>query len=105
MTYKIFLTSRAEHSLEEISMYYLSEHSQQRALKVIASIEAAFDNIVKAPMRNPVCFDIDKPVVHIRQAIVHNTFKIVYRIINDRIEIIEIFHGNRNTELLKDISD
>ena len=52
----------------------------------------------------PVCFDLAKPQENIRQAIVHHTFKIIFRIQKDKIEIIEIFHGNRNPEFLKDIS-
>ena len=105
MAYKLIVMPRAKSSLEEIGSYYLSEHSLQRALKVIASIEEAFDSIVKAPKRNPVCFDVETPSESIRQTIVHNTFKIIYRINGDYIEITEVFHGSRDTNLLKDIND
>ena len=55
------------------------------------------------PYAYPVCFDVKKPVKEIRQYIVHGTFKIVYRIKKDKIEVLEIFHGNRNPAELTDI--
>ena len=101
---KLVLTIRAEQSLEEISDYYLIQHSLARAIKVIQSIEEAFHKISDSPNSYPVCFDIEKPVVNIRQIIVHNTFKIIYRVEKDKIEIIEIFHGRRNPGLIRDIN-
>ncbi len=100
---KLVLTQRAESSLEEITDYYLTEHSFERTTKVIDSVEKAFDKIVASPKSYPVCFDIKQPTENIRQIIVHHTFKIVYRIQKDKIEVIEIFHGKRNPELLADI--
>jgi plasmid stabilization system protein ParE len=97
------LTDRAKASLEEIADYYFIEHSASRAEKVLQSIYGAFDKIAKAPMQFALCLDIEVPKDNIRQMIVHSTFKVIYRIKPDSIEIIEVFHGNRNDELLKDI--
>jgi len=77
---KVHLTGRAQSSLEDITEYYLFKYSAERALKVVQSIEEAFDKISKSPKQFPVCFDIEMPAENIRQAIVHSTFKIVYRI-------------------------
>ena len=98
---KLVLTASAETSLEEITDYYITHHSAERAIKVIDSIEEAFDRIVSSPNSYPVCFDVPKPTENMRQLIVHHTFKVIYRIADDRIEIIEVFHGKRNPELLK----
>lgn len=100
---KLVLTERAEHSLNEITDYYLTEHSAERATKILHSIDNAFGKIVGSPKSYPICFDVKNPSENIRQIIVHHTFKIVYRIQKNTIEVIEIFHGNRNPELLKDI--
>ena len=100
---KIVLTDRADNSLEEIIDYYLTEHSASRAEKVVRSIDEAFDKIIRRPFSFPICFDIDIPQENIRQIIVHNTYKIVYRIQTNQIQVLEIFHGNRNESLLKDI--
>ena len=102
---KLVLTQRAENSLEEITDYYLEEHSVERAIKVISSIEEAFYKITASPNSYPVCFDIKKPSENIRQVIVHHTFKVIYRIQKDKIEVIEIFHGKRNPDLLTDADD
>ena len=75
------------------------------ALKVIQSIEEAFDKICDSPNSYPVCFDIDVPANNIRQIIVHNTFKVIYRVAKDKLEIIEIFHGRRNPELIRNVND
>jgi plasmid stabilization system protein ParE len=99
----VVLTQRAQTSLEEITDYYLSEHTASRTIKVIESIEEAFELIARKPKNYPVCFDIKEPVENIRQIIVHNTFKIVYRIQKDKIEVLEIFHSKRNPVRLKDI--
>ena len=100
---KLVLTQRAQSSLEEITDYYLTEYSAERATKVIDSIEEAFDKAIASPKNYPVCFDIKPSSENIRQIIVHNTFKIIYRIKKEKIEVIEIFHGKRNPELLTDI--
>ena len=84
---KVVLTARAQSSVEEITDYYLTEHSAKRAEKVVQSIEEAFDKISVSPKSFPLCFDIEKPAENIRQIIVHHTFKIVYRISTDKIEI------------------
>ncbi len=101
--FKLVLTQRAENSLEEITDYYLTEHTAERATKVIDSIEEAFDKIIASPKSYPVCFDVKQPTESIRQIIVHHTFKIVYRIKTDKIEVLEVFHGKRNPELLVDM--
>jgi plasmid stabilization system protein ParE len=98
---KVILTKKAEASLEEIVSYYLSEHSAERATKVIDSFDDSFEKISKSPQIFPVCFDIKKPILSVRQMIVHNTFKIIFRIQKDKIQILEIFHGKRNPKLLK----
>lgn len=102
---KLVLTERAENSLEEITDYYLTEHSVERATKVIQSIDDALNKIVASPKSYPVCFDVKNPSENIRQIIVHHTFKIVYRIQKNKIEVLEIFHGKRNPELLGDIAE
>ena len=101
----LVLTQRAETSLEEIIDYYLTQHSAQRATKVIDSIEEAFGKITASPKSYPVCFDVAQPAENIRQIIVHHTFKIVYRLQKDKIEVLEILHGKRNPELLADIDE
>jgi plasmid stabilization system protein ParE len=101
--HRVVLTNRAETSLQEITDYYLLEFTPERAMKVIDSIVIAFAKIARKPQLFPVNFDIAHPQQNIRQAIVHNTFKIIFRFNDKEIEIIEIFHGSRNPRLLKDI--
>lgn len=102
---KLVLTTRAEQSLEDIIDYYLLRHSAKRAEKVLQTIESAFDEIKYSPQKFHVCLDVKSPTNSIRQMIVHQTFKIVYRIMSTQIEIIEIFHGSRNPDLILDIAD
>jgi len=64
----------------QITEYYLAKHSDKRALKVVQSIEEAFNEIASSPKHYPVCFDVEIPSENVRQIIVQNTFKIVYRI-------------------------
>ena len=98
---KLLLTKRAEISLEEITDYYLTRHSVNRTKKVIKSLEEAFEKILASPHSYAICFDIEQPQKNTRQMIVHNTFKVIYRIEVDKIIIIEVFHGSRNPDLLK----
>ena len=100
---KVILTEDADATLEDIIHYYLTEHSTGRAAKVVQSVDLAFEQISKAPLRFPKCLDILEPDENVRQIVVHSTFRIIYRIKPDYIQIIEIFHGNRNDQLLKDI--
>ena len=100
---KVVLTSRADASLADIVDYYPMEHSASRAQKVIQSLDEAFEKIAKRPFSFPVNFDLILPQENIRQIIVHNTFKVIYRVEAGEIQIIEIFHGRRNERLLKNI--
>lgn len=95
------LSQRAEFSLQDIVDYYTSKHSVSRASKVVKSIDEGLNAIAKAPNRNPMCFDLETLDSSIRQYIVHNTFKIIYRIEHEQISVIDIFHGKRDPELLK----
>ena len=99
----ILITERAEKTLSEIIDFYLTEFTIERTKKVLDSMDDAFTKIAKAPFLNPICFDIKTPQNNIRQFILQDTFKIIYRIQSDTVEIIEIFHGNRNPEIIKDI--
>ena len=102
---KVLLTTKAENSLSDIIDFYLINYSAARATKVVQSIDQAFEKIGSNPFSYPVCFDIKQPVEGTRQIIVHHTFKIVYRVKNDAIEVLEIFHGKRDPDLLKDIDE
>lgn len=101
---KIVVTERAQFSLEEIVDYYLENYTDERAIKVLNSIEETFELIATSPNIFPVCFDTEHPSENIKQAIVHNTFKVVFRVSTKQVEIIEVFHGKRNPERLRDIS-
>ncbi|HPN19745.1 MAG TPA: type II toxin-antitoxin system RelE/ParE family toxin [Chitinophagales bacterium] len=103
MMLNIFVTERAEESLSEIIDFYLSKYTIERTKKILDSIDDAFVKIAKSPFHFPVCFDIRTPQTNTRQFLLHNTFKIIYRIQPNTIEIIEIFHGKRNPEIIKDV--
>ncbi len=53
---KVTLTQRAQTSLEEITDYYLTEHTEQRAVKVIESIDAAFEKNSRCTEKLPRLF-------------------------------------------------
>ncbi len=100
---KIVVTDRAAETLNEIIDFYLTAYTIERTEKVLNSIDDAFVKIAKSPSHYPVCFDVKTLQENIRQFILHNTFKIIYRVQPETIEIIEIFHGNRNPEIIQDI--
>ncbi len=100
---KILITDRAEESLNEIIDFYLTKHTIERTQKVLISIENSFNKITKSPLHFPVCFDVKIPQENIRQFIFLNTFKIIYRLQDDIIEIIELFQGNRNPDNISEI--
>lgn len=98
---EVVISSRAELSLNNIIDFYVNEYSPERANKVIQSINKEFQNIAKNPRSFSICFDIIEPSDKIRQAIVYSTFKIVFRIQKEKIEILEVFHGKQNPRKLK----
>ena len=102
--FKIVVTENTEQSLNEIIDFYLTEHTIDRTQKVLNSIDEAFVKIANSPFHYPICFDIRTPQSTIRQFILHDTFKIIYRIQTDVIEIIEVFHCSRNPESIHDIN-
>jgi len=100
---KIFITDRAEQALLEITDFYIVENVTGKTAEVLNSIDVAFRKIANSPTSYSICFDIRTPQENIRQYILQDTFKIVYRIQEDVIEIIEVFHASRIPDLLEDI--
>ena len=100
---QLILTQQAQNSLDEIVSFLYDEPFPARAEKVVQSIDKALERVTQFPQSFSVCFDIEPAQQNIRQIIVHNTFKIIYRISNKQIEVLEIFHGSRNPEHLKNL--
>lgn len=100
---KLIITERAELSLDDITDYYLTFHSVSRADKVLSSIKETLGSIVDKPFTYPVCFEIEVHDPSIRQAIVHHTFKIIFRVSDKTIDVLEILHGKRDPNLIKDL--
>ncbi len=93
--YKIELSEKAELDFDNSYLYY-AEESEKVAENFYQHINSAFENIAK----NPYAFQIVLGAIR-RYILKRFPFIVYYRIIEQTIQIIAIFHVSRNPEIWK----
>lgn len=83
-----------EIQMLEIVRYYQTNEGQKRAHKVANSISNMMQRIAESPFEFPVYEKTHR--LNIRKAVVHNTFIILFKIIETEIIVFDIYHGKQN---------
>ena len=89
--YSSITTDVFEEQLVAIVSYYLENESPQRADKVAQSISETVQRIKE----NPLQFPIYEKAKDCRKAVVHDTFIILFKVIETQIFVFDIYHGKR----------
>lgn len=91
MILPVITNQNFENGIFEIEYYYRTFESDNRAEKVLESINENIFRIRKNPLEFPIVPEYKKE--EIRKAVVHNTFIIYFKLSIDKILLLDIFHG------------
>lgn len=92
---EIRITSFAEEKLKSIHSYYLLEASQEVATKMVLSILNKIDSLARFPKKGVI-----EP--HLRflglehRFLVVKPYKIIYRVVDRKVIILDVFHTSQN---------
>ena len=85
--------------LGEIHFWHVLDYSERRADKVLASIEKAVDEVASFPTAAPIFEDLEPKNEMIRAKLVYGTYKVVYKLEESIVFIIDIFHVAQEPDL------
>ena len=96
MKYSLRISPLANLAMEEIFDYYSEFESETRAIKVYQSIINEIEHIGKSPFSYKVYENVKDVRNTLRRATVHHTYIIIFEVLDDVIEILNIYHSSRN---------
>jgi plasmid stabilization system protein ParE len=96
--FTVYWSRDAEENLKEI-FNYIRQHSPKNALKIVTGIINLSKSLAYSPLQFQECVELPTKNKIYRKAS-YPPFKIIYRIKNQRIEVLSIFHSSRNPKKL-----
>ena len=94
--YKVSISTKAEHDLRRIALYYAENRSIDDAEALLDSIIGQISSLERYPERGPIPDEVRTlGIGDYRQAIVH-PFRIFYLVDQDRVTIVVIADGRRD---------
>ncbi len=97
---QVIWTNFAASELKNIYIYYRIVANETVALKIKKNIFNAAKTIIKRPLIGAV----EENLAELKQGhryVVEGNYKIIYRVINKDIYIIDIFDGRQNPQKMK----
>ena len=99
MSFQIFLTDDAAQDLEDLCDYIDSHDVPGKSEYVLNQIEIAFNSLNENPYRGVYPKELIALGIREFREIFFKPYRIIYRIIDDRIYILLIIDGRRDMEL------
>ncbi|MCX7093341.1 MAG: type II toxin-antitoxin system RelE/ParE family toxin [Methylobacter sp.] len=100
MTREIVLSEPALADLLDINDYYLAEVSDHVAGKIIASLEAAVNNLAAFPDRGSFPKELLSLGIRQYRQVIEKPYRIIYEIVADKIVVHAILDGRRDMQSL-----
>ena len=88
-------SSKAENDLNEI-IDYIAQDSLEYALSFYEQVREKVENLAKFPKIGRKVPELDDP--KIRELILGN-YRIIYRLLEEKVQVVRIFHGSRIMDL------
>ena len=98
MNYRLIIKDRATQDLRELANYILVNGNAQIAVKFLNSAELTFEQLLKTPSMGKIMRLFESKLGEIRQWRIKDfkDYLIFYRILDNNVEIIRVFHGARD---------
>lgn len=100
MPFKVFLTADAVGDLEEIYEYIAKHDAPQKAEQVLTRIERTFKSLSESPERGAYPKELLTLGIREYRQIFFKPYRVIYRIMGDRVYILLIVDGRRDMETL-----
>jgi plasmid stabilization system protein ParE len=98
--YSVKITASAQADISAI-WDFISQNNPSNAAEFIGEIEKKALSLSLFPKRNPVIPEAELLQISDYRHLVHKKYRVVYRIHNETVYILRIFHGSK----LLDIND
>jgi toxin ParE1/3/4 len=100
MSFKVFITADAVGDLEEIYEYIAKHDAPQKAEQVLARIERTFKGLSESPERGAYPKELLTLGIREYRQIFFKPYRVIYRIMGDRVYVLLIANGRRDMETL-----
>ena len=100
MPYKVLLTDSAARDLEELDTYIAQHDSPVAAAPVLARIEEKIDGLSEFPERGVYPQELSSLGVREYREVFFKPYRIIYRIIKNKVYIYLIVDGRRDLQTL-----
>lgn len=100
MAFKVFLVEDAERDIEDIHAYITAHGSLERAGDVVDALEELCASLTELPERGNVPKELRDLGITDYRELHHEPYRVVYRIIGDRVVISCVLDGRRDMESL-----
>ncbi len=98
MKYAVYLISDAEEDIFEIYNYILHHDSSQTADDIFSKLQATCDSLETMAVRGHILPELDRIGVHEYREIHFKPYRIIYRIIENKVYIYCILDGRRDLQ-------
>ena len=99
---RIIATDRFNNSLEEAARY-IRQHSPANADKLMEGAWPKIKQIAKSPFASPVEQQIPDSTVEYRFSIYMKSFKIIFRVLDDAVLLIDFVHVARGPDYYRQL--
>ena len=100
MSFKVFLTADAVSDLEEIYEYIAEHDAPQKAEQILTRIERTFKILSESPERGAYPNELLTLGIREYRQIFFKPYRVIYRIMGDRVYVLLIVDGRRDMETL-----
>jgi toxin ParE1/3/4 len=100
MSYAVFLTDDAAHDLNELYDYVARHDTPGKADYVLEQIEKAFNSLSESPERGVYPEELLKLGIREYREIFFKPYRIIYRVLGDRVYVLLIVDGRRDMQAL-----
>jgi toxin ParE1/3/4 len=98
MSYRLIIKDRATQDLRQLANYILVNGNADVAVKFLTAAEVTFEQLLKTPGMGKITQLVVSRLGEIRQWRIKdfNDYLLFYRIQDDTVEILRVFHGARD---------
>ncbi|HDQ03217.1 MAG TPA: type II toxin-antitoxin system RelE/ParE family toxin [Deltaproteobacteria bacterium] len=100
MSFEVFLTSDAVRDIEEIYQYIARHDKPGSAKNVLTKIEKTFKSLAETPHRGAYPKELLALGIREYREIFFKPYRLIYRIISDKVYILLIADGRRDMQSL-----
>jgi len=100
MSFEVFLTADAVRDIEEIYQYIARHDAPGKAQNVLTKIEKTFESLSKSPERGAYPKELLSLGIREYREIFFKPYRLLYRIIGNRVYILIIVDGRRDMQSL-----